>query len=254
MQNLILNIFQIEIAWENPTANLEHLTKQIEGLSDGEIILLPETFATGFTMNIAAAQNMDGQIVQWMKKHSANRVVCGSVFIKDDSGIFNRFIWCENGQVTYTYDKAHLFGLGGEHKLFNAGTKQITIEYKGWRIRPFVCYDLRFPVWNRNNDTIDLYLYVANWPEVRRNAWQKLLEARAIENQVYVAACNCVGTDGTGVQTIGISGVIDILGDWISQASEVEKMLRVELDGNKLIAQRKALPFLNDRDNFEFIP
>jgi predicted amidohydrolase len=252
MQNLKVSIFQMEIAWENPSANLDHLTQEIKGISDGEIIILPETFATGFTMNIDAAQTMEGQIVQWMKNSSVNRVICGSVFIKDGENIFNRFIWCENGSITYTYDKAHLFGLGGEHKLFTAGTKQLTIEYKGWRIRPFICYDLRFPVWNRNNDSIDLYIFVANWPEVRRNAWQKLLEARAIENQVYVAACNCVGTDGTGVKTIGISGLIDALGEWVAEASEFEKWLKVELDATKLQAQRKALPFLNDRDNFEF--
>ena len=251
MSNLKFHILQLDIAWESPKENFKKIEPYLEKVKEGEILVLPETFATGFSMNPEAVkETMEGSIVQWMKKASKGRVICGSVFIEESQDVFNRFIWCEDGKVTYTYDKAHLFSLGNEDDYYVAGKQNVTIRYKGWNIRPFVCYDLRFPVWNRNVDDIDLYIYVANWPEVRRQAWQSLLEARAIENQVYVVASNCVGVDGTGVKTIGLSGVIDYLGNWTVQEQGEQTMVSTEVSKDELLEFRKSLPFLNDRDHF----
>ena len=254
MQHLKLHILQLAIVWENASSTLEKINPYLNAVNEGEILILPETFATGFSMNRdEVKQTMAGSIVTWMKEKSMNRVICGSVFIEENGKVYNRFIWCQDGAIKYTYDKAHLFSLGNEDKHYTAGKKNICIAYKGWRIRPFICYDLRFPVWNRNASDIDLYIYVANWPEARKNAWQKLLEARAIENQVYVAASNCVGTDGNGVKTIGMSGLIDFEGHWLAKEENEEVLTSIELDRDVLHKFRQGLPFLKDGDSFTFV-
>ena len=254
MQHLKLHILQLAIVWENASRTLEKINPYLNAVNEGEILILPETFATGFSMNRdEVKQTMAGSIVTWMKEKSMNRVICGSVFIEENGKVYNRFIWCQDGAIKYTYDKSHLFSLGNEDKHYTAGKENICIAYKDWRIRPFICYDLRFPVWNRNASAIDLYIYVANWPEARKNAWQKLLEARAIENQVYVAASNCVGTDGNGVKTIGMSGLIDFEGHWLAKEENEEVLTSVELDRDVLHKFRQDLPFLKDGDSFTFV-
>ena len=207
MQPLTLTLLQTATHWHDPAANRAHFDALLARTpADTGIVVLPEMFSTGFTMaSREVAEPMSGPTMTWLRERAAagNRVLCGSLVIEEAGACFNRFVWVAPDGAVSTYDKCHRFRMAGEHEHYAAGDARVLIEHAGWKIRPLVCYDLRFPVWLRNVDGYDLLLCVANWPAPRRAAWNTLLRARAIENQCYMAAVNIVGTDGNGVPYSG---------------------------------------------------
>jgi omega-amidase len=252
MQPLNIYMVQADLAWENSEANLKHLDHLISEVPTDSLVLLPEMFATGFSMQPEkVAQAMDGEAVNWMLKQSENRAICGSLAIAENGNYYNRLLWVENGKIKAVYDKKHLFTHGRESRHYASGNNKICVEYRGWKICPFVCYDLRFPVWCRNTEQAELMLFVANWPQVRIKAWEKLLQARAIENQCYVAAVNRVGEDGNGIYHNGSSMVCDPWGEILVQKTDQEGIIPIELHAEKLMEFRMQFPVLDDRDNFE---
>jgi len=252
--NLRVTLIQSKLHWENIDANLQMFEEKISSSEDADIILLPEMFSTGFSMKPELfAEEMNGKAVPWMRAvaEQKNAVICGSLMIKASEKFFNRLIWFQPNGVFYTYDKRHLFSMGDENNHYTAGTKKLIVDYKGWKICPLVCYDLRFPVWSRNTDNCDLLFYVANWPERRIHAWKSLLVARAIENQCYTIGLNRVGDDRNKIYHSGDSSVIDMKGEILFQQSDVEVIQTVTLSKSALDNYRKEFPVLNDRDEFE---
>lgn len=255
MNELRICLVQADLAWENRNQNLAHLRQMVEQSPSTDIVFLPEMFASGFTMNAAeCAEAPDGESVQWMKglARAQNTAVTGSLIIAENGNYYNRLFWVEPNGKTLTYNKRHLFSLAGEEKVFTPGTTNILIEYKGWRIRPQICYDLRFPVWCRNTDDYDLLFFVANWPDRRVRHWQQLLHARAIENQSFVVGVNRVGEDGNGIEHSGHSAVINPLGEMVSSiAPSKEGVEVITLNKSDLTEVRSRFSFLADRDGFE---
>lgn len=257
--SLTFSLIQPHMAWEDQSANLQHYEALIQGNSaPGQIVLLPEMFSTGFSMQPAPlAETMDGPTVQWMKDTAARHriILCGSLIIAADGNFYNRLIWMQPDGAHYHYDKRHLFTYAGEHEQYTPGNKKLIVQVNGWRICPLICYDLRFPVFSRNDaaQPYDVLLYVANWPEKRRNAWQTLLRARAIENQCYVAGVNRVGRDGNGHDYAGDSALISPLGETIWQAGSGECVQAWTLDKALLTDYRAAFPALNDADSFRLL-
>lgn len=255
MQNLHVTIIQTALQWENAAANLDVFTKKIQQLpTSTDLIVLPEMFTTGFTMQpIAVAENMTGDTISWMQMMAAskNAVITGSIVIQEDDRFYNRLIWMRPDGTYAQYDKRHLFTLAGEHHNYTAGTTRTVVDYKGWKICPLICYDLRFPVWSRNTIQYDMLLYVANWPDKRSNAWKALLTARAIENQCYTIGVNRVGKDDNGHIYAGDSGVIDYTGLQLARLTHTEGVLQLTLDYQKQQNFRQKLNFLADRDHFE---
>lgn len=246
-------------------ANLSMFSDKLSAIRDeSDIVLLPEMFTTGFSMNaVDLAEDMNGSTVLWMKKKAKefNRVIAGSMIAVDDGRYYNRFIWMNpDGSYQY-YDKKHLFRMANEEAFYSSGSKQLVIDFKGWKIRPLICYDLRFPVWSRNKNTgksnqgspsYDVVLYVANWPEVRVSAWDILLRARAMENQVYCLGVNRVGTDGTGKDYVGHSTAIDPKGNYIlDPIHKIEGSYTVTLEKKYLEDYRSKFPQGLDADEFE---
>jgi len=260
MSSLIISVIQTNIHWEAKAANLQMLEEKILGIKDKtEIVVLPEMFTTGFSMNPELlAETMEGATVQWMKKIAAQKkiILTGSIIIEDDGNYYNRLIWMlPNGQVGY-YDKRHLFAYGDEDNHYTAGTKRLIASVKGWKINLLVCYDLRFPVWARQTPgeaEYDLLIYVANWPEKRVHAWKTLLQARAIENQCYVVGVNRVGKDAKDIVYSGESLVADPMGEVLYTKKDVEDIFTITLEKSHLQAVREKLPFLKDADNFQII-
>ena len=255
LKKLKIALLQTELVWEDNDANREAIGKELEKLAGGyDIIVLPEMFNTGFTMNAqAVSETMEGPTVKWLLEKSAERktVICGSLIISENGNFYNRLIWAENGEITTTYDKRHLFRMADEHHTFSGGNERIQISYKGWQIMPRVCYDLRFPVWNRSTK-IDLQIYVANWPEARVSAWDKLLMARAIENQCYVVGVNRTGADGKGITYNGHSIIIDPKGMPITlENNEKSGWITAEIDLEGLKEFREKFPVSMDSDGFE---
>jgi omega-amidase len=257
-KHLNIAILQLDIAWEQPEKNRSKIEKKLNGFSSLiDILVLPEMFTTGFTMNSSKmSENMNGTTISWMKNISKkyNTAIVGSIIVSEKSKYFNRLIWVQpNGTLT-AYDKRHLFGMAKENKFFEAGSKKIIIDYKGWKICPLVCYDLRFPVWSRNKENFDVLIYVANWPEKRINAWDTLLKARAIENQVYAVGVNRVGKDPKDNNYSGSSAIIDPLGNYLIKPLKKKQKLKVyKLESSKLTVIRKNLPFLKDMDDFKIL-
>ncbi len=256
MQKLTVSIIQANLVWEDVDANLKAFTKKIQSIESTDLIVLPETFSTSFSMNSETlAEPMNGKTMSWMAEiaQKKNAVVAGSAILKENNQIFNRFIWMRPNGSFEKYDKRHLFRMGNEHNHFTAGKERLIVELKGWKICPQICYDLRFPVWSRNKkQEYDLLLYVANWPEVRTAAWEKLLYARAIENQCYVAAVNRIGVDGEGVNCIGNSMFIDPKGELIWKAADAkEESSTTEICLDELNDFRKKFPVGMDADDFE---
>lgn len=247
---------QSSLVWENIEANLQSFEKKIAGLnSQTDIIVLPEMFTTGFTMNPERVAESFGnsKTIEWMKSMAAKlgAAICGSIIISEAGNYFNRFIWATpEGEIQH-YDKRHLFTLAGEHIPFSAGNQKLIIEYKGWKICPMVCYDLRFPAWCRNLEDFDLQIFVANWPNKRSHHWKSLLLARAIENQCYVVGVNRVGKDSNDLVYAGDTSIIDYAGKIQYQKTIDEEVTTVELSKEKLINFRSKLNFLADRDTFE---
>ena len=257
-EHLRVTLIQPDLAWEDPEANRRVIARHFRGLAGHtDLIVLPEMFATGFTMNSAAvAEDMHGPSVDWMREEAAalSCVITGSLVIRDGEGArYNRLLWVRpDGEVTH-YDKRHLFRLVGEHENYRAGNRRLDCVLKGWRIRPFVCYDLRFPVWSRSRGDCDLIIYVANWPSRRHNAWSTLLRARAIENQCYVVGVNRTGRDGAGATYLGGSVAIDFLGKPISGEGDGDRVEAAVLDLPSLQSFRASFPAHLDADEFELI-
>jgi omega-amidase len=273
MQDLKITTIQTSLHWENKSANIEMFSKLIASIQEPtDLIVLPEMFTTGFTMNAKAlTEDMEGETVKWMleKAEEKNAVVCGSFIAEENGKYFNRLVCARpNGSHVY-YDKRHLFRMAEENNYYTEGTKKIIVELKGWKICPLVCYDLRFPVWSRNRvlplDSArgdrfgvsgleleyDVLLYVANWPERRSIAWKTLLPARAIENQCYVVGVNGIGKDGKDISYSGDSGVINAKGELISTTkSNEEKIETITISSSELAEFRKQFPVFLDSDDF----
>lgn len=237
------------------------LEEKIMGIRERtEIVVLPEMFSTGFSMQPARlAEQMDGRTVQWMKRMAAAKkiVLTGSVIIEENGHYYNRLLWVlPDGQLGH-YDKRHRFAFAGEDKAYTPGNKRLIAQVKGWKINLQVCYDLRFPVWSRQqvNETpeYDVLLYVANWPERRSHAWKSLLTARAIENQCYVVGVNRVGVDGNGINHSGDSMVLDALGTTLYHKQDEEDIYTIVLEKSSLTEVRDRFPFWKDADQFNII-
>lgn len=248
-------LIQSSLVWENPEANRNHFEEKINAITeDVNLIVLPEMFTTGFTMDPAkVAETMGGKTVLWMQSlaKAKNAAITGSVVIEENANFYNRILFVfPSGEIQH-YDKRHLFTLAGEDKVYSRGTQKLIVEYLGWKICPFVCYDLRFPVFSRNVENYDLLIYVASWPKTRIKAWDTLLSARAIENMSYVVGVNRTGEDQNGYAYVGHSQAVDILGEYVLEPRESEGVFFVELNKEKMMETRLKLGFLSDRDDFE---
>jgi len=256
IENLKVTVFQAYLFWENIEKNLLNLALRLSmGVREKtDIIILPEMFNTGFSMNSEAlAEEMGGKTMQWMQKmaHQYNCVVTGSLIIKENNQYFNRLIWMEPDGKNQYYDKRHLFGMGKEDEHFSPGKEKLIVALKGWKIRLAICYDLRFPVWLRNVDQeYDILLLVANWPDKRSAHWKALIPARAIENQSYVIAVNRVGHDGNQIYHSGLSMCLDPYGNTVYYKPEDEDLYTFSINYEELIKVRKQFPFLKDADRF----
>lgn len=252
---MIVALIQSDLYWEDASKNRKSFESKINQIdSEVNLVVLPEMFSTGFTMNASeVAESMQGETVSWLKTlaKQKNFAITGSVIIVENEKYYNRMLFVfPSGEIQY-YDKRHLFSLAGEDKFYQNGDKKVIVEYLGWKICLQICYDLRFPVFARNVENYDLLLYVANWPKVRTNAWDTLLKARAIENLSYVVGVNRVGLDANNYEHIGHSQVVDFLGNFILEPQETEAVFVVELDKNIMLETRKKLDFLSDKDFFE---
>ncbi|AQG81536.1 amidohydrolase [Spirosoma montaniterrae] len=250
-----VSLLQTDLYWHDPVANRAMLEERVFSLPEStDLIVLPEMFTTGFTMDArAVAEPMNLTTFRWLKQMAAQTgaVITGSYVVREGSAFYNRLVWMQPDGQFDTYDKRHLFRMAGEDRIYTAGTRRLVKEWKGWRICPLICYDLRFPVWSRNNPVeYDLLLYVANWPAPRRNAWNTLLQARAIENLSYVAGVNRVGTDGNGHLYAGDSSIIDFKGDVLFQHSDTELTHQQTLSLDALRAFRDRFPAHLDADSF----
>jgi omega-amidase len=255
MPDLTITLIQTELHWEDVAANLRRFDRLIDSLQVAtDLIVLPEMFTTGFSMNAdALAEDMNGRTVAWLRntaRHTAAAVI-GSIIVADNGRFYNRLCWADpNGEVA-NYDKKHLFRYAGEDKVYTAGSASLLVELNGWKIRPFVCYDLRFPAWTRNvNSTYDLALFVANWPQRRAEHWKLLLQARAIENQTYVIGVNRIGTDGNGLYHSGDSSVIDPVGNILFRSAHAPCVFTLPLERGRLDDYRQSFPAWKDADQF----
>ncbi len=256
-RNLKTTVIQSQLHWENPQANREMFSEKIAGISEKtHLIVLPEMFSTGFSMDAPKlAEHMDGPTLQWMisQARATSAAITGSIIVADSGNYYNRqFFVFPDGSFQH-YDKRHTFTYAGENEFYSKGTERIIVDYKGWRICPLICYDLRFPVWSRNTEDFDVLIYGANWPKVRRAAWETLLRARAIENMVYCIGVNRVGTDGNQHEYSGNSAVYDVLGNPISKTHSGEFIETVELSKEDLEKNRRKFGFLEDRDAFQIV-
>ena len=259
MSSLTLTIIQTDIVFENKAANLQLLKAKIKAIEKRtEIVVLPEMFSTGFSMQPELfAEPMEGDTVKWMKEIAADNkiIITGSIIVKEKGNYFNRLIWMlPNGQSGY-YDKRHLFAYGEEDKHYTAGNKRLIASVKGWKINLQICYDLRFPVWSRQQNTAaqseyDLLIYVANWPEKRSHAWKTLLCARAIENQCFVVGVNRVGKDDKNIYHSGNSLIIDPLGQILYHKDDEEDVFTITLQKEDADKVRTQFPFWKDADAF----
>lgn len=248
-------LIQSSLFWENPKANRNHFEVKINAITEQvDLIVLPEMFSTGFTMNPEAVfETMEGETIQWLQSlaKAKNSAITGSLIIKENDNFYNRLVFVfPSGEMQF-YDKRHLFTLAGEDKVYTSGKEKLIIEYLGWKICPLVCYDLRFPVFARNVEDYDLLIYVANWPKSRIQAWDTLLKARSVENMCYTVGVNRTGFDDNNLEYNGHSQTVDFLGNYILEPQETEGVFIVELNKEKLVETIKKLGFLNDRDSFE---
>ncbi len=256
MNDLNIAIIQSPIFWEDVDRNISFFEEKINSVEDSvDLIVLPETFTTGFAMKMVAslAEPMDGTTVKWMKLMAVkkNCVVCGSTMIEVDSQYYNRLLWIDHDGKIEHYDKKHLFRLAYEQNYFTPGEKQKTVIINNWKIRLNICYDLRFPVWCRNiENEYDASLFVANWPEPRASHWRNLLQARAIENLSYTIGCNRIGIDGTGKNHTGDSAVISPDGT-VLHHSVNEEIIYANLSKELLVKTRQRFQFYKDADQFE---
>jgi predicted amidohydrolase len=263
MSSLSFTLVQTQLHWEDKDANLQMLEQKINAIKQPtHVVVLPEMFSTGFSMKPEQlAETMDGPTLQWMKNVAATKkvILTGSVIIEENGNYYNRLVWMlPNGQYGY-YDKRHLFAYGEEDKHYASGSKRLIASVNGWKLNLMVCYDLRFPVWARQqfdedrNFEYDVLVYVANWPERRNTAWKSLLRARAIENQCYVIGVNRVGNDGSDIYHSGDSTVIDPLGEILYEKAHDEDIFTIQLNKDQLHSIRKKFQFWRDADDFEIL-
>ncbi|WP_299705535.1 amidohydrolase [uncultured Pontibacter sp.] len=253
--DLRVTIIQTTLHWQDAEANRQMFSEKLAATQPAtDLIVLPEMFTTGFSMDAAGlAEEADGPTLQWMKKEAARHqaVLTGSVIVKEGESYYNRLYWVLPDATYEHYNKRHLFRMAKEHHTYTAGKEKLLVDLKGWNICPLVCYDLRFPVWSRNTHSqYDLLLYVANWPKPRANAWSTLLQARAIENLSYVVGVNRVGTDGNGHPYSGDSAIIHPKGYHLLQTHEVEGVHTITLSKQGLTDFREAFPAHLDADDF----
>lgn len=255
---LSITLIQANLVWENKPANLQQFEQKINEIKEPtHLVVLPEMFSTGFSMNPAAlAETMDGETVQWMKKIATQHkiILTGSLIIEENNQFFNRLLWVLPNGIVGSYNKRHLFAYAGEHNHYTAGNKRFIGSVNGWKINLQICYDLRFPVWARQQSAdepeFDVLIYVANWPERRSHAWKSLLIARAIENQCYVVGVNRVGNDGNDIAHCGDSMVVDPLGEVLYSKNKQEDIHTIILNKTVLQEIRNKFPFWKDADQF----
>lgn len=254
-----VSLIQSHLVWENKKANLDFFHSQILNLaSKTDLIVLPEMFPTGFSMQAEKwAETPNGESFKKMQEWAklSHAAIVGSIIVKEENQYFNRAYFVFPDGSSQQYDKRHLFRMAHEDKHYASGQNRLVVEYKGWRICPLICYDLRFPVWSRNNLEYDLLIYVANWPERRSAAWKTLLKARAIENLSFVAGVNRIGADGNGISHSGDSALIDFKGEELSRIVAHEPMVEtLEINKADLIDFRTKFPAHFDADHFQIVP
>lgn len=260
MQDLNITLIQSSLYWQNTNANLAMFEEKIWQIQEPtDVIILPEMFNTGFTMEVKqCAEHPNGNTFRWMRQMAAQTkaLVIGSIIVNDNGHFYNRLFWVEPDGNFAAYDKRHLFRMAEEHKYFKMGSAKLVQIWKGWKICPLICYDLRFPVWSRNTlidglSEYDLLIYIANWPEARVAAWNALLTARAIENLAYVAGVNRIGVDGKDISYNGCSAVIDPKGTSLWVKKDEEAIKTIKLSAQELMAFRQKFPAMTDADRFE---
>jgi len=248
-------LVQTSLSWEDPIENRSHLAQKITGfMEEVDLIVLPEMFSSGFTMQPkAVAEKMEGETLSWLHHlaQAKNCAITGSLVIEEEGKYYNRLVFVTPDGSIKTYDKRHLFTLAGEDKVYTAGTEKVIIEYQGFKICPLICYDLRFPVFSRNQENYDVLLYVANWPKTRVNAWDILLKARAVENMCYAIGVNRTGTDYNQLDYVGHTQVVDYLGNYLLEPQESDGVYILTLDKAKMQETREKLAFLDDQDAFK---
>ncbi|EDP98318.1 amidohydrolase [Kordia algicida OT-1] len=254
-QELKIALIQTNLIWEDPLQNRIQLAEKINAITEMvDMMVLPEMFTSGFTMNPEnVAETMEGETISWIKKlaKAKNTAITGSLVISENGNYYNRSVFVLPSGEIETYDKKHTFTLAGEHKVYKAGTEKNIIHYKGWKICPLICYDLRFPVWARNVENYDVLIYVANWPKPRVNAWDALLKARAIENMSYCIGVNRVGLDANSHEYCGHSAAYDVLGEKLTNITpSKEETEIVTLTKTHIATYRNKLKFLDDKDVF----
>lgn len=265
-ESLRITLVQADTVWHDAAANRARISAQLaEHRGRTDVVILPETFTTGFSNEaVASAERMDGESVAWMRQQatSLDAALTGSIQIRDGASVFNRLVWATPDGVVQHYDKRHLFRMAREHERYASGAARLVVEFRGWRICPLVCYDLRFPVFSRNRADAaresgpeggleyDLLIYVANWPAPRHEHWSTLLRARAIENLCCVAGVNRAGTDGNGHSYVGGSAVIDALGTTVAECAAAAQLAEATVSREVLLAHRKRFPAHLDADAF----
>lgn len=265
MNQLSVTMVQTELVWESPADNRQHFDNLFDHLFDdlcdkgldSDLIVLPEMFSTGFSMDSSKlAESMDGATVNWLMDKAVTHhiTLCGSIIIVDQGRYFNRFLWAQPDGTIKHYDKRHLFRMSRENDHYSAGEEKLVVELKGFQICPQICYDLRFPVWSRNHEGFDLLIYVANWPAVRRDHWNSLLKARAIENLCYVVGLNRIGTDGNNVSYSGDSVARDFNGAPLLEMASGNDISTVTLNKQPLVEYREHFPAHLDADRFTIDP
>ena len=252
-----ISVIQPEVAWENKSLNYQILSGILSPLyNKTDIVILPEMFNTGFSMNtLVLSEPMRGETFSWMKNmaENGNFGICGSYMIREGGSFYNRWVFVSPGNEIMYYDKRHLFSMGGEKDHFTPGKSRLVFAFRGMTISPYICYDLRFPVWSRNTEKSDLMIYASNWPDARQNVWNTLLKARAIENQCYVAGSNIVGKDGMEIFYSGESVIINPRGEIIASAkTDTNVSVTAEISLKDLNDFRKKFPVLDDADEFTF--
>lgn len=256
-KKLKVAVCQFDLIWENRAANRAVIDDWLQKADkDTDVIFLPEMFSTGFSMDVEKlAEPMDGETIQWMKTRCNEHqlALCGSLIICENDRFFNRLVFVEPSGEIHFYNKRHLFTMGNEESHFQQGTERLIVNYKGWRICPMICYDLRFPVWSRNHNDYEILVYSANWPHARTEVWNTLLKARAIENQSFVIGANRVGVDGNDISYSGNSQLIGAKGMLLASVEDhLEGLVTAEFSYSKLMQFRSEFPVLNDADRFEF--
>lgn len=254
MNNLKITTVQSELVWQDPKLNRAAFDILLSSINnETDLVVLPEMFTTGFTMDSKSyAEEQKGETLVWLRRwaQKLNSSIIGTYIVERNSAFYNSAVCVMPDGKYYAYDKRHLFRMGEEDKFFTPGRKQVEINIKGWKIRPLICYDLRFPVWSRNNTDYDVLIYMANWPKSRSYIWSTLLSARAIENQCYVVGVNRVGKDGNNLDYNGLSSVYDFSGNILYQKIDNPEVYTIELNKEELLSFKKQFPAHIDQDEF----